>query len=199
MFLQTQSNWSDLANLDWIAAILSHCKKEIGLCLSLIVISSLNFVCYHSQDRHVSLVLSQGHVVFRIKYGGEASLEIATTGRYNTGNWTRLEATRYFDRKRKIERGILKVEAESRDGVPTPPPSQDDIPDLLRASYYLGGVSPSFSSPLDLPPSFLGCMANINVAQEGYSPTRGQYWGVQPGCSNKVGVTLGVFCFWIRN
>uniref|UniRef100_A0A8D8X2U9 Laminin subunit alpha-1 n=1 Tax=Cacopsylla melanoneura TaxID=428564 RepID=A0A8D8X2U9_9HEMI len=145
----------------------------------------------HQQDRHVSLVLSQGHVVFRIKYGGEASLEIATTGRYNTGNWTRLEATRYFDRKRKIERGILKVEAESRDGAPTPPPSQDDIPDLLRAAYYLGGVSPSFSSPLDLPPSFLGCMANINVAQEGYSPTRGQYWGVQPGCSNKPVTVVG--------
>lgn len=93
--------------------------------------------------------------------------------------------------------GILKVEGESRDGAPTPPPSQDDIPDLLRAQYFMGGVSPGFSSPLSLPPSFLGCMANINVAQEGYSPTRGQYWGVQPGCSNKVSLIIAYvpICF----
>ncbi|XP_026686392.1 laminin subunit alpha-1-like, partial [Diaphorina citri] len=142
-------------------------------------------------DRYVSLVLQQGHVVFRISYGGDSSLEISTTGRYNTGNWTRLEATRYFDRKKKIERGLLKVEGESRDGAPNIPPSQDDIPDLLRAQYFLGGVSPGFTSPLSLPPSFLGCMANINVAQEAYSPTRGQYWGVQPGCSNKPLTIVG--------
>ncbi|KAI5705223.1 hypothetical protein M8J75_013109 [Diaphorina citri] len=145
----------------------------------------------HQQDRYVSLVLQQGHVVFRISYGGDSSLEISTTGRYNTGNWTRLEATRYFDRKKKIERGLLKVEGESRDGAPNIPPSQDDIPDLLRAQYFLGGVSPGFTSPLSLPPSFLGCMANINVAQEAYSPTRGQYWGVQPGCSNKPLTIVG--------
>lgn len=57
------------------------------------------------QDRFVSLTLSQGHVVFRIGYGGDSSLEMMTLNRYNTGNWTRLEASRYFDRKKKIEKG----------------------------------------------------------------------------------------------
>ncbi|CAA3033141.1 Hypothetical predicted protein [Olea europaea subsp. europaea] len=145
----------------------------------------------HQTGRFVSLVLHQGHVVFRIGYGGDASLEISTNSRYNTGNWTRLEATRYFDRKKKVERGILKVESESRDGAPTPPPSQEDIPDLLKAQYYLGGVPPGFSASVALPSSFLGCMADINVAQEGYNPMRGKFWGVQSGCSNKPLTVVG--------
>lgn len=54
----------------------------------------------------MSLALAQGHIVFRISYGGDSSLEMTTLKTYNTGNWTRLEASRYFDRKKKIEKGM---------------------------------------------------------------------------------------------
>lgn len=57
------------------------------------------------QDKFVSVTLSEGRVVFRVGYGGDISLEISSNSRYNTGNWTRLEATRYFDRKKKVEKG----------------------------------------------------------------------------------------------
>lgn len=61
------------------------------------------------QERFVSLTLAQGHVVFRIGYGGDSSLEMTTIKTYNNGNWTRLEASRYFDRKKKIEKGNWTV------------------------------------------------------------------------------------------
>lgn len=47
--------------------------------------------------------------MFRIGYGGDSSLEISTLKKYNTGNWTRLEASRYFDRKKKVEKGKHKT------------------------------------------------------------------------------------------
>lgn len=43
--------------------------------------------------------------MFRVSYSGYSLLEISTTSRYNTGSWTKLEATRYFDRKKKLEKG----------------------------------------------------------------------------------------------
>ncbi|XP_054282487.1 laminin subunit alpha-1 [Macrosteles quadrilineatus] len=143
------------------------------------------------QDRFVSLTLSHGHVVFRIGYGGDSSLEMMTLKRYNTGNWTRLEASRYFDRKKKIEKGVLKVETEIRDGAPTPPPSQDSIPDFSGALFYVGGVPPGFKPPVNIPGSFLGCMSDFQVLQEGYHLLKNSFWGVQASCSDKPLTVVG--------
>ncbi|XP_046676227.1 laminin subunit alpha-1 isoform X3 [Homalodisca vitripennis] len=154
--------------------------------------NALLFLAVSSQpDRFVSLTLSQGHVVFRIGYGGDSSLEISTVKTYNNGNWTRLEATRYFDRKKKVEKGLLKMETELIDGAPTPPPGQDAIPDFFGANFYVGGVPPGFKAPIPLPGSFLGCMSDVQVLQEGYNLLRNRFWGVQGSCSDKPLTVVG--------
>lgn len=75
---------------------------------------------------------------------------------------------------------------ESKEGVPSPPPNQDIIPDLSEAEYMIGGVPPGFKSIKGLPKSFLGCMSDIQIAQQEYNPMRGVSWGIQRTCSNKV-------------
>lgn len=82
--------------------------------------------------------------------------------------------------------GVLKVEGEIRDGAPTPPPNQDAIPNLANANFYVGGVPPGFKTSVTLPGPFLGCMSDLQVAQEGYNLLKGQFWGVQASCSEKV-------------
>jgi len=78
------------------------------------------------------------------------------------------------------------VGGESKEGVPSPPPNQNDIPDLSESEYMVGGVLPGFKSINGLPKSFLGCMSDIQIAQQGYNPMRGISWGVQSTCSVKV-------------
>lgn len=80
----------------------------------------------------------------------------------------------------------LKVGIESKEGVPSPPPNQNQIPDLSEPVYFIGGLSPGFKTPIQLPRSFLGCMSNIQINQEGYNPLRGRYSGVNARCSDKV-------------
>jgi laminin alpha 1/2 len=62
------------------------------------------------------------------------------------------------------------------------------LPDLSNALYFVGGVPPgSFgtgTNKLDQPGSFLGCLAEIQVMQDGYSPLRGQFYGVEAGCAD---------------
>ncbi len=52
-----------------------------------------------SDDRrgYVSISLHQGKVRYRVGYTGQGDghLEITTAVKYNTGNWTRVEASRY--------------------------------------------------------------------------------------------------------
>jgi hypothetical protein len=55
----------------------------------------------------VSLTLRDGKVLFRVGYGGETRLEMASQDRHNTGNWTIVEASRLFDRRKKLEKGVL--------------------------------------------------------------------------------------------
>lgn len=139
-------------------------------------------------DRYVSLILRDGRVVFRVGYGGENRLEMASLDKHNTGNWTIVEASRLFDRKQKLENGILKVEGEARVGSPTPPVGQEALPDLSSALYVVGGVPPGLfragTNKLELPGPFLGCLAEIQVVQDGYSPLRGQFYGVEAGCAD---------------
>lgn len=86
--------------------------------------------------------------------------------------------------------GVLKVGGESKEGAPSPPPNQNDIPDVSESEYMIGGVSPGFKSISGLPKSFLGCMSDIQIAQQGYNPMRGISWGVQPTCSDKVDMSI---------
>lgn len=90
----------------------------------------------------MSLTLHEGKIVFRIDYGGESTLEINTTKRYNTGKWISVEAAREFTSK-GTENGSLKVNNEEpRTGSPTKPVISNLLPDLSKAVYYLGGVPP---------------------------------------------------------
>lgn len=52
-----------------------------------------------AQGRYVSLSLHRGRLRFRTGYGGadDNHLEITTAAKYNTGNWTRVEASRFED------------------------------------------------------------------------------------------------------
>ncbi|VVC37186.1 Hypothetical protein CINCED_3A012310 [Cinara cedri] len=155
---------------------------------------SLIFLVEGSQpDQYIEIRLHDGKVVFRVSYSGYSLLEISTTSRYNTGSWTKLEATRYFDRKKKLEKGVLKVGGESKEGVPSPPPNQNDIPDLSESEYMIGGITPGFKSINSLPKSFLGCMSDIQIAQQGYDPMKGISWGVQPTCSDKPLTVVGFY------
>jgi len=83
-------------------------------------------------------------------------------------------------------KGVLKVGGESKEGAPSPPPNQNDIPDLSESEYMIGGIPPGFKSISGVSKSFLGCMSDIQIAQQGYNPMRGISYGVQPTCSNKV-------------
>lgn len=49
--------------------------------------------------------MKEGRIVFRIGYTENIELEIKSSNRYTTGNWTRLEAARHYDRKKKTEKG----------------------------------------------------------------------------------------------
>lgn len=82
--------------------------------------------------------------------------------------------------------GVLKVGGESKEGVPSPLPNQNDIPDLLESDYMIGGVTPGFKFLNGLPKSFLGCMSDIQIGQQGYDLMKGISWGVQSTCSDKV-------------
>uniref|UniRef100_A0A0A9YKQ2 Laminin subunit alpha-1 n=1 Tax=Lygus hesperus TaxID=30085 RepID=A0A0A9YKQ2_LYGHE len=143
----------------------------------------------NSTGKYVSLTLKNGRVIFRIGYGGDSSLEMSTTEKYNNGKWTRIEASRYFDRKKKLEKGVLKVGNEVRDGAPTIPPNQDSIPDMSVARYYVGGIPPGEKNLPPVPGPFLGCMSEIQIDQGAYSLLKGKYWGMQASCSSKpIGV-----------
>lgn len=146
---------------------------------------------------HIMIFLREGHVVLHIVYGGNVSLEMASMFRYNTGNWTKVDAFRQYQQRKNIEKCSFSVDGENdkKIGAPTPQPRKEDIPDLSNAKYFIGGVPPSFrAEELELPTrvSFLGCMSNIFV-QEGYDPMAEQYYGVENGCRNKVRFTIIVF------
>ncbi|KMQ97151.1 laminin subunit alpha-1 [Lasius niger] len=143
----------------------------------------------YAQNQHIMIFLREGRVILHVGYGGNVSMEMSSTYKYNTGNWTKVDAFRQYQVRKNIEKCSLSIggENDKRIGAPTPQPKKEDIPDLAQAKYYIGGLPPSFrAEKLMLPSqvSFLGCMANI-VVQEGYDPMAEQYYGVEPSCSNK--------------
>lgn len=103
--------------------------------------------------------------------------------------------------------GLLKVGTESRDGAPSPPPSGPEaLPDLSGGEYYVGGTPPGFSLPSILGDwgimggvlegkgsharPFRGCLSDLQVVQEGYNPLRGQFYGIEASCPNKVNISF---------
>lgn len=64
------------------------------------------------------------------------------------------------------------------------------MPDLSNALYFVGGVPPGLfrtgTNKLELPGPFLGCLTEIQVVQDGYSPLRGQFYGVEAGCADSA-------------
>ncbi|KZC04266.1 Laminin subunit alpha-1 [Dufourea novaeangliae] len=148
-------------------------------------------------NQHIMIFLREGKVILHVGYGGNASMEMSSKHKYNTGNWTKMDAFRQYQLRKNIEKCSLSVggEADKRIGAPTPQPKKEDIPDFSQAKYYIGGVPPSFrAEKLMLPSqvSFLGCMSNINV-QEGYDPMAEQYYGVEPTCGSKPLKIVGFY------
>nr|XP_034195684.1 laminin subunit alpha-1 isoform X1 [Osmia lignaria] len=146
--------------------------------------------------QHIMIFLREGKVILHIGYGSNVSMEMSSYSKYNTGNWTKVDAFRQYHLRKNIEKCSLSVgDADKKIGVPTPQPKKDDIPDFIQAKYYIGGVPPSFrAEKLMLPPqaSFLGCMSNI-IVQEGYDPMAEQYYGVEPTCGNKPLKIVGFY------
>ncbi|XP_035736479.1 laminin subunit alpha-1-like [Vespa mandarinia] len=140
-------------------------------------------------NQHIMIFLREGRVILHIGYGGNVSMEMSSTYKYNNGNWTTVDAFRQYLLRKSIEKCSLNVgeENDKKMGAPTPQPKKEDIPDLAKAKYYFGGVPPSFRAENIILPSqvsFLGCMSNI-IIQEGYDPMVEQYYGIEPTCANK--------------
>lgn len=160
--------------------------------------NALLFLAINEENNHhIMIFLREGKVILYIGYGGNVSMEMSSTFKYNTGNWTKVDAFRQYQARKNIEKCSLSIggDSDKRIGAPTPQPKKEDIPDLAQAKYYFGGVPPTFKgNNLMLPPqiSFLGCMSNINV-QEGYDPMAEQYYGVESICGSRVRKFLHYF------
>lgn len=159
--------------------------------------NALLFLAINKDNQHIMIFLREGRVILHVGYGGNVSMEMSSTYKYNTGNWTKVDAFRQYQVRKNIEKCSLSIggDNDKRIGAPTPQPKKEDIPDLAQAKYYIGGLPPSFrAEKLILPSqvSFLGCMANI-VVQEGYDPMAEQYYGVESSCGNKPLKIVGFY------
>ncbi|XP_055381870.1 laminin subunit alpha-1 [Condylostylus longicornis] len=160
--------------------------------------NSLLFLAVDDQtNRTISVKLKEGKVVFEVQYGDDNKMLITSKEKHNTGRWTKVEAAREFNRNRRAEMGILRIDQKkSIKGFPGIPIESSEIPDVSTASYHIGGVPPGFSLELiDLSGSkhnsFLGCMMDIIINRDSYDPLQGsEYFGIESSCkptSNKVG------------
>lgn len=141
--------------------------------------------------------------MFRIDYGGASKLEISTTKKYNTGQWTSVEVAREFTAKRSTENGNLKVNNEEPlFGAPTAPITAKLLPDLSRAFYYLAGIPPDFKSSITKAPgadnAFLGCMKDIQINGETYDPLETSLRnGVEASCRETITRYGNSFLFFL--
>ncbi|XP_014221917.2 laminin subunit alpha-1 [Trichogramma pretiosum] len=143
-------------------------------------------------ESHIVIFLSEGHVVLQIAYGGGVVMKMTSSLKYNSGNWTKVDAFRQYQPRTGMEKCSFSVNGESDKKIGEPTPRQEDIPDLSNAKFFIGGVPPSFrvdNFTLPTRVSFLGCISNILV-QEGYDPMAEQYYGVEPGCKINKPVTI---------
>ncbi|CAK9806681.1 Laminin subunit alpha-1 [Anthophora quadrimaculata] len=160
--------------------------------------NALLFLAINPENyQHIMIFLREGKVILHIGYGGNVSMEMSSKFKHNTGNWTKVDAFRYYQSRKNIEKCSLTIggEADKKIGAPTPQPKKEDIPDFLQAKYYIGGVPPSFRAEKIMLPSqvsFLGCMSNI-IVEEGYDPMAEQYYGVEPTCGHKPLKIVGFY------
>ncbi|KAL0132326.1 hypothetical protein PUN28_000249 [Cardiocondyla obscurior] len=159
--------------------------------------NALLFLAINKENQYIMIFLREGRVIFHVNYGGNINFKMSSMYKYNTGNWTKVDASRQYQVRKNIEKCRLSIDGDNdkRLYVPTPQPKKEDIPDLAQAKYYIGGLPPSFRAEKLLLPSqvsFLGCMSNI-IVQEGYDPMAEQYYGVEPSCGNKPLKVVGFY------
>ncbi|XP_010131481.1 PREDICTED: laminin subunit alpha-3, partial [Buceros rhinoceros silvestris] len=97
-------------------------------------------------DQFISVLIKDGHTVFRYKVGSEPPREIETNATVNDGTYKQIHL----------------VLARSRNTVHVSPDIKANINVFLFTKYYLGGIPPSLRERFNITtPSFRGCMKNV--------------------------------------
>ncbi|KAM9386689.1 laminin subunit alpha-3 [Phaethornis superciliosus] len=97
-------------------------------------------------DQYISVLIKDGHTVFRYKVGSEPPKEIETNAIVNDGTYKQIHLV--LDR--------------SSNTVHVSPDIRANINVFLFTKYYLGGIPPSLRDRFNIStPSFRGCMKNV--------------------------------------
>ncbi|XP_030366805.1 laminin subunit alpha-3 isoform X3 [Strigops habroptila] len=119
-------------------------------------------------DQFISVLIKDGHTVFKYKVGSEPPKEIETNATVNDGTYKQIHL----------------VLARSRNTVHVSPNIKANINVFLFTKYYLGGIPSSLRERLNIStPPFRGCMKNVknpNTASVVFDETV----GVSKKCSD---------------
>ncbi|XP_074998078.1 laminin subunit alpha-3 [Calonectris borealis] len=97
-------------------------------------------------DQFISVLIKDGHTVFRYKVGSEPPKEIETNATVNDGTYKQIHL----------------VLARSKNTVHVSPDIKANINVFLFTKYYLGGIPPSLRERFNIStPPFRGCMKNV--------------------------------------
>ncbi|KFQ07236.1 Laminin subunit alpha-3, partial [Haliaeetus albicilla] len=97
-------------------------------------------------DQFISVLIKDGHTVFRYKVGSEPPKEIETNATVNDGTYKQIHL----------------VLARSRNTVHVKPDIKANINVFIFTKYYLGGIPPSLRERFNIStPPFRGCMRNV--------------------------------------
>ncbi|XP_010185007.1 PREDICTED: laminin subunit alpha-3-like, partial [Mesitornis unicolor] len=97
-------------------------------------------------DQFISVLIKDGHTVFRYKVGSEPPKEIETNATVNDGTYKQIHL----------------VLARSKNTVHVSPDIKANINVFLFTKYYLGGIPPSLREHFNIStPPFRGCMKNV--------------------------------------
>ncbi|XP_010083326.1 PREDICTED: laminin subunit alpha-3-like, partial [Pterocles gutturalis] len=97
-------------------------------------------------DQFISVLIKDGHTVFRYKVVSEPPKEIETNATVNDGTYKQIHL----------------VLARSRNTVHVSPDIKANINVFLFTKYYLGGIPPSLRERFNIStPPFRGCMKNV--------------------------------------
>ncbi|XP_065577471.1 laminin subunit alpha lam-3-like isoform X2 [Artemia franciscana] len=148
--------------------------------------SSILFLAYsNATDQYLMVDLKDGTVRLNVYFGMKHALTLETTGKYNSGKWVKIEATRV--RYRGVEKALLVVNDEEISAAPwTKRETPMDL-DLEEARLFIGGTSPDFTTSTHLPRNILerhlrGCLKDIQVIATGINPLQGSNYDVQGSC-----------------
>ncbi|KFQ61756.1 Laminin subunit alpha-3, partial [Pelecanus crispus] len=119
-------------------------------------------------DQFISVLIKDGHTVFRYKVGSEPPKEIETSGTVNDGTYKQIHL----------------VLVRSKNTVHVSPDIKANIEVFPFTKYYLGGIPPSLRERFNIStPPFRGCMKNVknpNTASVSFDETV----GVSKKCSD---------------